>query len=270
MKRNFAPAMALVGLSALSATVYGQGVVATSNSPSLSWGGFYAGLNAGGVWNKTCSNWNPTINGAPISGAVLANCPSNNAFTGGVQAGYNFTINQIVLGLEADYNGWSSKSKNRQFNYVGNQLPQGIYTFSGKESPNGGGTVRLRFGYAIDKWLPYVTAGYAYASGSPTTAIYYAGPPPSTTNQLISSNTRTVNSSGWTAGAGVEYGVMQSLSVKLEYLYTDFGHVSKAVGGACTGSGCTWVPPAGFALNTDNSAKLDMVRLGVNWNFGGP
>jgi opacity protein-like surface antigen len=109
MKRILAPAMALVGLSALSGMAYGQAVVLTSNS--YSWGGFYAGVNAGGVFNRTCANWTPYVNGVPVSDYVLNNCPNNSEFTGGAQLGYNFAFDQIVLGLEADYNGWSSKSK---------------------------------------------------------------------------------------------------------------------------------------------------------------
>ena len=112
MKRILAPAMALVGLSALSGMAYGQAVVLTSNS--YSWGGFYAGVNAGGVFNRTCANWTPYVNGVPVSDYVLNNCPNNSEFTGGAQLGYNFAFDQIVLGLEADYNGWSSKSKTRQ------------------------------------------------------------------------------------------------------------------------------------------------------------
>jgi len=265
MKRILAPAMALVGLSALSGMAYGQAVVLTSNT--YSWGGFYAGVNAGGVFNRTCANWTPYVNGVPVTDYVLNNCPNNSEFTGGAQLGYNFAFNQIVLGLEADYNGWSSKSKTRKVTYTGVILPPGTYTFSGKESPNGGGTVRLRFGYAMEQWLPYVTGGFAYASGSPTTAIYFT--PAGTTNtEVLSSKTRTLNANGWTAGAGLEYGVMTNLSVKVEYLYLQFGHASKSVGGACTGPGCDFAP--GTTFTSHNSGEVNMARLGVNWLFGGP
>jgi outer membrane immunogenic protein len=52
---------------------------------------------------------------------------------------------------------------------------------------------------------------------------------------------------GWTVGAGVEYALLSKMSVKLEYLYTDFGKITVS----------------------DNTAKVtaNLARLGVNYRF---
>ena len=269
-------ATALLALVAASATVTGAsaepGIITTANY--FNWSGFYAGVNAGGAINNTCANWTPYNGGVRVQDYVNNSCPNNNAFTGGAQLGFNFIIAPFMLGLEADYNGWSSKSHNRIVNYTGTSIPMGTYNLSGKESPNGGGTVRARFGYVANQWMPYVTAGFAYASGSPSTTISYTAPGATTPDATLNA-TRTLSSNGWTAGLGVEYGVMSNLSVKAEWLYWQLGHGSRQPG-ICTSSGsaagnafCTAFQQQ-FNFSSHNSAEINVFRLGVNYLFNGP
>jgi outer membrane immunogenic protein len=264
-------ATALIALAATSGTAFGQNVITTSSG--FNWSGFYAGLNAGGVWNDTCSNWTPYVNNAAVNN-FLANCPNNSAFVYGLQAGYNFLVTpQFMLGGEADFGGWSTKTRTRTATYTGaSPPPDGTYAFFGKPSPNGAGTVRMRFGYVADQWMPYATAGFAYASGTPSTTITYTpplpvnGPPTATSNAV-----KTLSTNGWTAGAGVEYGAANNFSVKLEWLYYQFGHGQRSVG-SCTGTGCDLFYGVGSVVNfqSHNSAELNAVRLGANYLFNWP
>ena len=72
--------------------------------------GFYAGANIGGAWSNTCNTWEP---GSVVRGICrlptdfTIALPSDNAFIGGLQFGYNFQVNRIVWGLDFDYDGWS-------------------------------------------------------------------------------------------------------------------------------------------------------------------
>ena len=246
---------------------------ASGIAPDFNWLGFYAGANAGAAVNDTCANWTPYHGGAPVQDYINNSCPNNSSFTGGAQLGYNFFIAPFVLGLEADYNGWSSHSRNRIVNYTGTMIPAGVYNFSGKDSPNGGGTVRARFGCGTEQWLPYVTAGFAYASGSPSTTITYTAPGGTTPDATLHA-TRTLSANGWTAGAGVEYAAMSKLSVKVEWLYTQFGHGSRQPG-ICSSSGsaagtafCTAFQQQ-FNFSSHNSGEINVFRLGVNYLFNG-
>src|SRR5271169_2608418 len=99
--------MKLSILSAILIAAAMTGVAhAQSGSVPYDWNGFYAGLNAGGVWGLTCDSWTasgPTITPA-IAGAFNSrSCPHNNSFIGGLQFGYNWQVQRMVYGLEADY-----------------------------------------------------------------------------------------------------------------------------------------------------------------------
>ena len=66
------------------------------------------------------------------------------------------------------------------------------------------------------------------------------------------SNTRT----GWTAGAGVEWGLTQNLTARVEYLYLDLGSATSV-----------------FPLSNrqeSSSVTMNVARFGVNYKFGGP
>lgn len=253
----------LIAMGALSSTAFGQG-----SSTTFPFGGPYVGVNVGGVWNRTCANWTPYVAGFTVPGWIYSKCPNNNAFTGGVTLGYNIIASGAMFGLEADYNGWSSTSKNHVVDYTGAAVPPGTYNFYGKTSPNGGGTVRLRLGFAADHFMPYVTGGLAYASGSPSTTIAYT-PIGAAAPTATFGATRTVNTSGWTAGGGLEYGLTPHFSMKVEYLYMQFGHTARHVT-SCGGASC----PAFVAVNTNftssNSGAVDMFRVGFNYLFEGP
>jgi outer membrane immunogenic protein len=74
------------------------------------------------------------------------------------------------------------------------------------------GTARARLGYAFGRFLPYVTAGFAFvdienAGGNPLNAARF----------LTLSEMRP----GLAVGAGAEYAFSQNLVARLEYLYVD-------------------------------------------------
>ncbi len=184
MKRTLATATAalLLGSSAtvLGADIYGDGrsyerapyYAAPPPVASYSWMGPYIGVNLGYEWAS-----------ANHSGA------NPNGFAGGIQAGYNWQINQFVYGLEADLQASGADD-----------------TFANWKFENPWfGTVRGRLGYALNNILFYGTLGVAYGGGK------LQGIFASDTNVHL----------GWTAGAGIEVGLTPHWSAKAEYLYVD-------------------------------------------------
>lgn len=97
------------------------------------------------------------------------------------------------------------------------------------------GTLRARIGYAWDRVMLYATGGLAYAGGSVTVAGL--------------SNDRTHY--GYALGLGLEGMITPNLSVRLEYLYTDFGsRTYQTIGGPVS---------VGF--------DASLLRAGVNYRF---
>ena len=107
-----------------------------------------------------------------------------------------------------------------------------------KTQSNWLGTLRVRTGWAWDRVLLYGTVGLAGAN----VQTGLTGLPPQTNVEF-----------GWTAGAGIEWGVTPNLSVKAEYLHYDFQNAR-------------FVFPLANRRWEDNVTK-DTVKLGVNWRL---
>jgi outer membrane immunogenic protein len=73
---------------------------------------------------------------------------------------------------------------------------------------------------------------------------------------------------GWTAGAGGEYALGNGWSFKAEYLYVDLGRST------VTSTNLTaFIPPTAFlatVFTRSADLKSNIVRVGVNYHFGGP
>jgi outer membrane immunogenic protein len=94
-------------------------------------------------------------------------------------------------------------------------------------------TARGRLGFAVDRFMPYVTGGAAFGDIK-TSAPGFAD---STTNKTF-----------WTAGDGVEAQIAGSWSAKIEYHYVYLGR-----GGSIAGA--------------DASFKSNIIRAGLNYRF---
>jgi outer membrane immunogenic protein len=127
-------------------------------------------------------------------------------------------------------------------------------------------TARPRVGFTSNNVLVYGTGGVAI------TNLRYNNTYMDTFNQVVNgllpNETESANVSqtkvGWTAGGGVEAGLGGNWSAKAEYLYVNFGTIS---------STAAIFPVAGLRQGTLNhSANLNasIVRVGLNYRFGGP
>ena len=151
--------------------------------PAFTWTGFYVGANAGYGWgNVNANGW--------------ANVGDLDGFVGGGQVGYNYQMGQFVLGVEADLQGADLSS--------GNNL--GLVNVKTEYF----GTVRARVGVAFDRFMPYITGGWAY--GNVKTSIPGIG--------FSSDRSHT---GGYAVGAGLEYAVTNNIIAGVEYLYVDLG-----------------------------------------------
>lgn len=221
----------------VKAPIYKAPVVA----PPYNWTGLYIGLNIGGSWGHQ-DNSLVTTTGVTL----LSNSDHLDGVIGGGQIGYNWQVNQWVLGIEADFQGSGQKGDGSFF------LPSAVLaanfptSFSYSDKLNWFGTVRGRIGYAFDRWLPYFTGGWAFGHGEINgTTIFGA-----TTTSFSASH----DYSGWTIGGGVEWAFENNWSAKLEYLYIDFGDGPTV--------------PVSPVLNIVSGKMTDnILRVGVNYKF---
>src|SRR6204780_3223372 len=151
-------------------------------------------------------------------GSLDNNPPKPSGFVGGAQAGYNWQSGAMVFGLEGDLQASAADD-----------------TFAPWKFSNPWfGTVRGRVGYAFGNVLLYGTGGLAF------------GELRGETFGLAESHTNA----GWTLGLGVEVGLTQNWSAKIEYLYVDL-------------SDSTFTTITGVS----NGSQFGLVRGGVNYHF---
>jgi len=125
-----------------------------------------------------------------------------NGFIGGGQIGANYQIGALVFGIEGDFDA-SNQSKTTTV---------GIVTETDKI--NWIGTVRGRVGAAYDRWFFYGTAGGGEGKFSANLSSPFGS--------LNVSQTHAV----WAAGAGLEVGINDYLTARIEYLYFATGDMS--------------------------------------------
>jgi outer membrane immunogenic protein len=216
-------------------------------APTVDWSGFYIGAN-GGYGGETLDASVDLASPLPFGGFTQTQNHSSGFLFGG-QAGYNYKISDhIVVGVETDAQ-WT----NVRVSHQASSAP-GVFLTDIGNGFDWLGTTRARLGWAAGSTLAYLTGGVAYGD------VYVHG------LQIaggIFSGDVTQTTAGWTVGAGAEYALSENLSLKAEYLYIDFAGVSGAAYGALP----PFVPVAGGF--TTGSNRTNVVRLGLNFKFGG-
>ncbi len=173
------------------------------------WTGTYAGVNLGAVWSGSEFNaYHPNMVPANPNGAY------NGAIAGaevnpGLQFGYLKQFqNNYVVGAEADFSYPNSSTHFQQNDPDVNAMYDRFTLHNNLQ-----GSLRLRAGYAIERFLPYITAGISFAS----MGLSYNN------ENSQEAYSKTTTQTGWVLGGGLEYGLLSNLSIRTEYLYTDYG-----------------------------------------------
>jgi outer membrane immunogenic protein len=202
---------------------------------AFSWTGFYVGGNIGGMWSRDgVVDLDPNHYGM-IPGN--ANTLSPVGIVGGVQAGYNYQISSVVLGVEGDLDFSSAKGSFRFLDSPG--APYSIHSTSLPFF----GDIRARAGVAFDRFLPYVTGGVVFAD------VKNSFVDPSWGFSL----NRGGSATGWTVGGGAEYAIDNHWSVKAEYLFMQFPSVTAGLQSNY------------YAFKFKDSAQV--ARVGLNYRF---
>jgi outer membrane immunogenic protein len=151
--------------------------------------------------------------------------PFNAKPTGGVvggHAGYNWQYGAVVAGVEVDFDGADLKKTVLGLQQKTNELA----------------SARARVGYVFfPNLLAYGTAGAGWGH---------------TEFSVPGFVTDAINQFGWTAGAGLEYKLMDHVLLRAEYLHYDFPRTSV---------------PSTFVFGDTVKETVDVVRGGLSWKF---
>lgn len=219
--------------------------------PVFSWTGPYVGLDVGAAaggdfFAKTLD---------PLPRAEFKT--SLGGFTVGGTLGYNYQLTPgrgFVIGLEAD-GGYADLHNRTSLALPGTGFSAG----GGLDTDSFIVSVRGRAGYAFGPVLAYATGGWAVSdvgfSGRVSVPAVGLGPLGRFPG-YAGSYAKSMPIDGYTVGAGLEYAVTPSVSLKVEYRYADLDRtVNRKV--------------EGVKVHLDGGLDVHQFKIGVNYRFSG-
>lgn len=238
----------LLGASMLVLSGASQAADVVAAEPAgVDWSGFYVGLHGGWGWadadaeygndhyNKYCGETRDAKSLIIGQLGCAVDLKPDGGFVG-AQAGYNHVFdNGLMLGVEGDYALASLNDSG--------EAGTGIFNTHVDLEIDQLASVRGRLGVAVGQWLPFVTAGWGWAHADRETF-----------NSFIGTSSDSNWHDGWTLGAGAEYAINDTWSLKAEYRYYALGKETYGVN-AIGGKG------------TDVDLDLHTVQVGVNIHF---
>lgn len=212
------------------------------------WTGGYVGAHVGGAWGDMSVK---DIDGGVAPGPFKYS-PSG-AFGGGT-AGYNWQLDALVIGAEADlgYMGLNGEldvpyGPPDQAYHKYFKIEDGLYA-----------DITGRAGFAFGDTLIYGKGGVAFTGGEGiqgTTKPWY-------------NPTGTGGYTGWVAGGGIEHFITSNISIKAEYLHFDFGTeggVQEKV--VATDPRTDDGTPVGAKFHNLQTLSVDSVKAGIAYHF---
>lgn len=203
--------------------------VVYSSSSAYDWTGFYVGVGVGYNWSQSNTEFvNPALAAVPVD-------MNPSGFVGEIHAGYNHQLDLLVLGIEGSI-GIGGVSGTIDDPLIAMGVAPAGSTVTATSDVNW--ALLGKAGLALDRFMPYVTAGVV---GAHSTTTATAG---------------GADDSGWftgfAVGGGLELAVTEQLSVRGQYLYSRL-------------SGPNF--NSGQAFETASSPANSTFTLGVNYRF---
>src|ERR1700754_3369573 len=193
---------------------------AANAADAINWTGFYAGVNAGygfgGEHNvHTVGQAAPNI--ANIAGGARPGFVSmdRDGAVGGIQGGYNYQTERLFVGGVIDISYTDLKDTKN----VGTVALNGVDHLNNrfKSQLDYLSTARVKIGYAGDRFLVYLTGGFAYGKAKADVEMFGAA------GQTQFSGHRDRGRTGGVGGVGGEYALTDHLSLEGEFLRYSLG-----------------------------------------------
>ena len=215
-----------------------RGAPVVQQAPT-SWSGFYFGAHSGWQWSQL---------DASVAGTSVFNVEHDFPVVGG-QIGIQHQFGLFVVGIEG------TLTVAYQDDHASTQCPNPLFTCAARFDDVI--TIGPRLGWAMGKWMPYLTGGYASAAF----------------DQKISLNTASSNPfgdrerhSGWYIGGGVDMAVAAGWTIGLEYRHYEFDDATYNVARTVATTGLLDLSqPANRA-----DATSDIITLRASWKLDRP
>jgi outer membrane immunogenic protein len=240
-----------------------RGTLPASSAPTRNWDGWYAGGQVGESWantdyrntatTQTNDLFRDTTLAGPASQLNVLGKVNEQSSAFGAFVGRNWQFDDVVVGVEANYNYLSSLKSSTGGTIGPIQVPEpGLVLPAGETAVDGvtlKGTSALRVhdevtfrgraGWATGDFLPYMFGGLAVGrmdvsstiSSSVNRTIFDAGggvvgsgllPQFGLTSTVAKTNAFVA---GWTAGLGFEYMVWGNMFLRAEWEYIGFASI---------------------------------------------
>jgi outer membrane immunogenic protein len=239
-----------------------------AGAQGVNWRGAYIGGFVGAAWTdhtvatELSGEWGNLLN--PLNQVdrdallpLVNGGHGNTGAIGGAAAGYNWQLNSLLFGVEADYSALDGESST-----TGTVMGISPYRVDTTTDIDWVATLRGRVGVALDRSLVYVTGGLAVGEPQFNQTITQLNFP------YVQTDASHATRAGWVVGAGLEHALDDDWSLRLQYLHVDLGSDSAGTAGVC--------PPPNVAVCAVYTASykvgfaLDSVTAGINYRFGGP
>jgi outer membrane immunogenic protein len=224
----------MLAMAAGAAAILASGGIALADG----WTGAYVGFESGVQWAR--------FNTLFDVGTGFSNS-QDPIVTYGFMLGYQHQFGPLVIGVEADLIGTQADRP------ASTSCPNP--TFNCQDRINDLFTVGPRVGWALGKFMPYATGGYA--SGS----VAYNSVTRATGVQFDKVEQRQ---DGWFAGGGVDWKISHHAVLSVEYRHYDLGTSGELTPFSATASG---TPVPGDRLR--QNAEADSVMVRGSLLFGG-
>ena len=205
----------LLGIALVGASINTVSAEDLNNTYSSDWSGIYGTLS-GGYSGIGLEGVQTNISG------TASDKSSSDAALFGAGFGFNHDTGDFVFGLDGDISLLTNDNRLEMKESV-----EADYDWFA--------TARVRAGYDLDGTLLYATGGLAALSAD------FEADGDSHGETFI----------GWTAGGGIEHVVSDSISIKAEALFADFGNENFSLAGD----------------DTDIDADMVVVRAGISFRF---
>lgn len=191
-----------------------------------SWTGFYVGGFGGykfGAIDPDIHLFGPWEE-FPVDVQEIERRADNDLSTSGAELGgligYNYQVNHWVFGAEASggYLWLRNSNVSDHFLAVGNPFTD-EYHVSTSFKTHYLATIGGRVGYALCRWLPYVTGGVAFGDVELDQEIIQHD----TSFPFREGGSKSETNVGWFVGGGLEYALTNHWRVRAQYEYVDLG-----------------------------------------------
>ncbi len=236
-------AVTAMSIAANAADMPVKGPVYKAPPPALyDWSGLYVGVNGGYIWGHATQT---DIDGYNDAGSTIGYRP--NGFQGGGHIGYNYQINQFVLGVEGEV-GYLAWKKSAQYGpYIGVRSANDSIAST---SDGAYGVIAGRIGVAFNNFLVFAKGGGIF------TGVKNSFTDTDPFGTTLVSGTDTSDRNGWTVGGGVEYAYDRNWVARFEYAHYDFGTETETATSA-----------GGTTYRFDHKLTADSVRVGISYFF---